>query len=412
MSISSDKSKSHSFEEFLILLVKYRRILLINVTIVTITAIIISLLMPNEYTSTTSFISPKKKGGLFGDIAGFSNTIKDLSRTLGGRIGATSDEAYNYLVILQSRTASEKMIKKFNLREIYEIDKSKPFENVISELEDRTTFQIADEGNIMVSVTDKNPKRAAEMANYYVEILNELSTDLSVAESRNNRVFIEKRFVQAQDDIRKLEDSLEIFSKKYNVLALEEQMKAAITVAAELKAQIEIAKLEKELLEKKLGSDNPLVEQAVRKVEELDKQLMTLKFGENKNLKSSLNLFIPFEKIPETGVAYVRLMRDYEIQNKLLEFLYPIYEQARIEEQKDIPVVLVVDKAIAPQKKSAPKRTLIVAGAFLLSFLTVLFYFYVKESYFNLSKDEIRFKRIKEGIIDPLKINRKISKKQ
>jgi len=412
MSISSDKSKSHSFEEFLILLVKYRRILLINVSIVTIAAIIISLLMPNEYTSTTSFISPKKKGGLFGDIAGFSNTIKDLSRTLGGRIGATSDEAYNYLVILQSRTASEKMIKKFNLREIYEIDKSKPFENVISELEDRTTFQIADEGNIMVSVTDKNPKRAAEMANYYVEILNELSTDLSVAESRNNRVFIEKRFVQAQDDIRKLEDSLEIFSKKYNVLALEEQMKAAITVAAELKAQIEIAKLEKELLEKKLGSDNPLVEQAVRKVEELDKQLMTLKFGENKNLKSSLNLFIPFEKIPETGVAYVRLMRDYEIQNKLLEFLYPIYEQARIEEQKDIPVVLVVDKAIAPQKKSAPKRTLIVAGAFLLSFLTVLFYFYVKESYFNLSKDEIRFKRIKEGIIDPLKINRKISKKQ
>jgi len=412
MSISSDKSKSHSFEEFLILLVKYRRILLINVSIVTIAAIIISLLMPNEYTSTTSFISPKKKGGLFGDIAGFSNTIKDLSRTLGGRIGATSDEAYNYLVILQSRTASEKMIKKFNLRDIYEIDKSKPFENVISELEDRTTFQIADEGNIMVSVTDKNPKRAAEMANYYVEILNELSTDLSVAESRNNRVFIEKRFVQAQDDIRKLEDSLEIFSKKYNVLALEEQMKAAITVAAELKAQIEIAKLEKELLEKKLGSDNPLVEQAVRKVEELDKQLMTLKFGENKNLKSSLNLFIPFEKIPETGVAYVRLMRDYEIQNKLLEFLYPIYEQARIEEQKDIPVVLVVDKAIAPQKKSAPKRTLIVAGAFLLSFLTVLFYFYVKESYFNLSKDEIRFKRIKEGIIDPLKINRKISKKQ
>lgn len=92
---------------------------------------------------------------------------------------------------------------------------------------------------------------------------------------------------------------------------------------------------------------------------------MTLKFGENKNLKSSLNLFIPFEKIPETGVAYVRLMRDYEyLENKLLEFLYPIYEQARIEEQKDIPVVLVVDKAIAPQKKSAPKRALIVAVCF------------------------------------------------
>ena len=65
---------------------------------------------------------------------------------------------------------------------------------------------------------------------------------------------------------------------------------------------------------------------------------------------------------------YVRLMRDYEIQNKLLEFIYPIYEQARIEEQKDMPVVLVVDTAIPPQKKSSPKRVLIVIGAFLISF--------------------------------------------
>lgn len=411
MSMQSETQKTHTFEEFLILVVKYRRIIFVNVFIVTIAAVIISLLMPNEYTATTSFISPKKKGGLFGDIAGFSSTIKDLSRTLGGRIGATSDEAYNYLVILQSRTASEKMIKQFNLREVYEIDNSKPFETVLSELEDHSNFQITDEGNITVSVTDVNPNRAAKMANFYVEILNELSTNLSITESRNNREFIEKRFVQAQNDIKNLEDSLEFFSKKYNVLAMEEQMKAAITVAAEIKAKLEVAKLEKGLLEQNLGSENPLVQQANIKVEELDKQLIALKFGENKNIRSSLNLFIPFEKVPETGVEYVRLMRDYEIQNKLLEFIYPIYEQARIEEQKDIPVVLVIDKAIAPQKKSAPKRSLIVLGAFILSFMTVLMYCYFKESYNNLSKDEIRFKKIKEGVIEPLKASFKISKK-
>ena len=403
MSNSPDKEKTKKFEDLLIVLVKYRRTIFVNVLIITIASVIISLIIPNKYTATSSFISPKKKGGIFGDIAGFSSTIKDLSKTLGGRLGTVTDEAYNYLVILQSRTASEQVIKKFNLREVYEIDKDKPYEDVIKELESNVDFNIEDEGNIVISVTDEVPKRAAEMANYYVQIVNEMSVELGVTESRNNREFIEKRFFQAQRDIATIEDSLQNFSKKYNVIALEEQMKAAIEVAAKVKAELEIAKLEQTILLKNYGSDNPVVQESELKVIELNKQLANLKFGEDKNLKSSLNLFVPFEKVPETGVMYVRLMRDYEIQNKLLEFIYPIYEQARIEEQKDMPVVLVVDTAIPPQKKSSPKRVLIVIGAFLISFFFSLGYVLIKESYKTVQSDEQRFKKIKDGIIDPLK---------
>jgi uncharacterized protein involved in exopolysaccharide biosynthesis len=403
MSNSPDKEKTKKFEDLLIVLVKYRRTIFVNVLIITIAAAVISLLIPNKYTATSSFISPKKKGGIFGDIAGFSSTIKDLSKTLGGRLGTVTDEAYNYLVILQSRTASEQVIKKFNLREVYEIDKDKPYEDVIKELESNVDFNIEDEGNIVISVTDEVPKRASEMANYYVQIVNEMSVELGVTESRNNRQFIEKRFIQAQTDIANIEDSLENFSRKYNVMALEEQMKAAIEVAAKVKAELEIAKLEYTILLKNYGKDNPVVQESNLKVTELNKQLANLKFGEDKNLKSSLNLFVPFEKVPETGVMYIRLMRDYEIQNKLLEFIYPIYEQARIEEQKDMPVVLVVDKAISPQKKSSPKRTLIVIGAFLISFFFSLGYVLIKESYRTVQSDEERFKKIKEGILDPLK---------
>jgi len=403
MSNSADKEKSKRLEDLIIILIKYQKLILINVLLVTVAAVIISLTIPNKYTATTSFISPKKKGGLFGDIAGFSSSIKDLSRTLGGRLGAVTDEAYNYLVILQSRTASEKIIQKFNLREIYEIDEDKPYEDVIKELENFVDFNIAEEGNIVISVTDEVPKRAAEMANYYVQILNEISTELSITESRNNREFIEKRFVQAQNDILAIEDSMEIFSKKYNVLALEEQMKAAIEVAAAIKAQLEIAKLERDILIRNYGEENPLVQQTKLKVDELTKQLVNLKFGDDKNLKSSLNIFVPFENVPETGVLYIRLMRNYEIQTKILEFIYPIYEQAKIEEQKDIPVVLVVDKAKPPQKKSSPKRSLIVIGAFLISFFFSLGYVLIKESYYSVQLDEERYRKIKSGIIDPLK---------
>ena len=412
MSNPGENQKSKRLEDLIIVLVKYRKLIFLNVLIVTIAAIVISLLIPNKYTATASFISPKKKSGLFGDISGFSNTIKDLSRTLGGRLGTVSDEAYNYLVILQSRTASEKVIKKFNLREVYEIDEDKPYEDVIKALSNYVDFNIEDEGNVVISVTDKIPERAAKIANYYVEILNEISTELNVTESRNNREFIEKRFIQAQDDILAIEDSLEIFSKKYNVLAIEEQVKAAIEVAAKAKAELEMAKLEREILIRNYGENNPLVIQANLKVNELENQLATLKFGEDKNLRSSLNIFVPFEKVPETGVLYLRMMRNYEIQSKILEFIYPIYEQAKIEEQKDIPVVLVVDKAIPPEKKSSPKRSFIVVGAFLISFFFSLVYVLVKESYYTLQTDQERYEKVKSGIVDPLKSIFKWGKKK
>ena len=403
MADSLNKEKSTRIEDLLALIVKYRKIILINVLIITIAATIVSLLIPNRYTARASFIAPKKKGGLFGDIAGFSNTIKDLSRSIGGRLGTVTDEAYNYLVILQSRTASDDVIKKFNLRKIYDIAEKKPYEDVLDELENYVDFNIEDEGNIVISITDKDPKRAADMANYYVQILNRISTELGVTESRNNREFIEKRFLEVKTDIAKLEDSLEVFSKKYNVMAMEEQMKAAITFAAEIKAKLEMAKIERDILLKNYGADNPIVQQADIKVRELSNQLINLKFGEDKDIKSSLNLFVPFEKVPETGVLYVRLMRDYEIQNKLLEFIYPVYEQAKIEEQKDIPSVLVVDKAVPPQKKSSPKRMLIVMGAFILSFFFSLGYVMIKESYQKVQTDEERYAKIKKEIIDPLK---------
>lgn len=403
----NDSQNEKRFEDLLIILLKYKRIIFINVIIVTLAAVIISLILPNKYTAQASFISPKKKGGLFGDIAGFSSTISNISKVLGGRLGTVTEDAYNYLVLLQSRTASLKVIDKFNLREVYEIDDKKPIEDVLDELDNNVKFNVEDEGNIVISVTDRSPQRASEMANYYVQILNEMSIDLSIKEAKNNREFIEKRFFEIQDTIKFIEDSLKKFSRNYNVLEIQEQVKGAITVAAQLKAEVELAKIERDLLKNNLGESHPLVVQSEMKLKELNKRLSTMKFGEDQNLKSSINFFIPFEKIPETGVLYLRLMRDYEIQNKLLEFIYPIYEQAKIEEQKNIPVVVVVDQAIPPEKKSSPKRTLIVVASFLLSLIFSIAYVLVKNSFDEMKNDENRYQKIKTGILDHFKLKGK-----
>jgi uncharacterized protein involved in exopolysaccharide biosynthesis len=399
MSNIAEKKNPRGFEDFLIVLVKWRKILFWNTFIVTIGVLIFSLTLDNWYTSKASILPPKKKGGLFGDVAGFSTAIKDISKTLG-RLGSTSDEAYNYLALLKSRSASERVIKKFDLRKVYEIDDDKPFEDVLKELDNNINFNVEDEGNVSISVQDKDPNRAAKMANFYVEILNEMSINLSTQEARNNRIFIEKRYNQLLLDISAVEDSMKYFSQKYNIYGIEEQTKAAISVAAELKSQIEINQIELDMMKISLEETHPIVIQKQLQVNSMKAKLKEMKFGDD---ISTTEFFIPFKEIPEVGIKYLRIRRDFEMQTKLMEFLLPIYEQAKIEEQKEIPVVLILDAAVPAEKKSSPKRSLIVLAAFLLSLFFSTSYVLIKNSFSEIKNQPERFQKLREGIIIPLK---------
>ena len=393
--------KNKSFEDFLIVILRHGRLIFWNTIIVTICAVIISLFMDKWFTSTASIIPPKKKGGIFGDIGSFSSTIKDLSKTLG-KLGAASDETYDYLVILQSRTAAEKVVNKFNLRNVYKIDADKPFEDVLSELEDNVKFKVEDEGNITINVSDKDPQRAADMANYYAEILNEISVKLGTSEARNNRLFVERRYEQVIVDLARAEEDVKKFSEKYNIYAIEEQTKAAIEAAAQLKAQIELTEIELGVMQRSLGQNNPLIPGVKLKIEEMNKKLRSMKFGDINLKDAELNLFVPFTNLPEVGVKYIRNMREFEIQNKLLEFILPIYEQAKIEEQKNLPVALVLDKAVPAQKKSSPKRAIIVIASMLLSFLLSAIFALLLNSLNELKEDEERYSKVNNGIFQPI----------
>ncbi|MBM4175167.1 MAG: hypothetical protein FJ213_03190 [Ignavibacteria bacterium] len=401
MNKENNSEQQKRFEDFIIVLVKYRRIILWNTGIVTLLAVIISLLMPNWYTSTASILSPKKKSGLFGDIAGFSTAIKDISRTLG-RLGTTSDEAFNYLAILQSRSSFEKVIRKFNIREVYDFSESAPIENVIGAFEDNVQFNVEDEGNITIKVSDKDPKRAADMANYFVQVLNDISIELGVAEARNNREFIEKRYEQLKVDLKNIEDSLKMFSEKYSVYAIDEQTKAAIQAAAEIKSLIMIEEIKLEVLRKTMDESSPEIQQAKLQIKEMNSKLNQMKFGREKLNKESLSLFVPFGDIPEVGIQYLRLKRDFEIQTKLMEFLLPIFEQSKIEEQKNIPVVLVLDVAVPAEKKSSPKRSIIVLASFLISFFLSICFVLIKNSFVEIKNEHSRYKKLREEIFLPM----------
>ncbi|MDZ7270128.1 MAG: Wzz/FepE/Etk N-terminal domain-containing protein [candidate division KSB1 bacterium] len=351
--------RSSSLFDYLYVLFKRRRFILLTVLTVAVVTALVSLFLPNWYAARASLLPPKRPGGIAGMLeGGLSSLMKNLSglgRGLGG-----SEEAYSYLAILQSRTAMEAVVQKFDLVKVYKI-KDGSVEKAVRKLSRNAEFDIGSEGNINITVYDRDRQRAADMANYFIEVLNEISVRLGTQEARNNREFVEKRYHENLRDLRLAEDSLKAFQQRYGIYALSEQTEAAIKGAAELKGEVTAKEIALRIAERSLGTDNPETQALRLQVAEMNRKLREMKFGTDDWFSGrSLNLFVPFKDVPELGMEYIRRYREFEIQNKLMEFLLPLYEQAKLEEQKEMPVVLVLDRAVPPERKAKPRRSLLV----------------------------------------------------
>jgi len=356
---------------------KWKKLLIINFLIVTVLAVIISLLLPPWYMATTTLIPPRNTGL---SLLGGSGLLKDVS--LGSSFTGIGDNfgTYNYFAILQSRTAMEKVINKFNLFDVYEISDTL-LEDAIKELQGNTNFYFGDDNYIGIEVYDKNPKRAADMANYFVEVLNEMSLKLATEEATSNRMFIEKRYIQNLEDLKKAEDSLYIFQKQYGVVAIPEQVEISVKAAAEIEASLIGKEVAAHLFSEQFGEDSPQYKSLLSEITLLKAKINELKYA--KKLSSPSNVLIPFSELPEISIQYLRTFWELKTQQTIMEIILPLYEQAKVEEQKKIPVILVLDEAIKPVKKAKPKRSLIVGAASLLSLLFSSVFIIGYDSYKN-----------------------------
>ena len=375
--VDGEHQRSHLFD-YLYVLVKRRKFIITTVVAVAVITAAITLFMPNWYAATASVLPPKRPGGLLSLLeSGVGSVLRSIPG-LGGRLGG-SQEVYSYMAILQSRTAMERVVKKFDLLKVYKIEEGK-MEKAIRTLSANCEFDFATEGNITATVYDKDQQRAADMANYFIELLNEISVDLGTREARNNREFVEKRYQQNLRDLKTAEDSLKAFQQKTGIYALPEQTASAIKAATELKTEALAKEVEYGIAKRTFGADNPRTQSLQMQMAEVNKMLREMKYGSSE-ADQSLSLFVPFKNVPELGTIYIRLYREFQIQSKLMEFLLPLYEQAKIDENKDTPVVLMLDKAVPPERKSRPKRTLIVLIFTALAMLFATTWAFVAEIY-------------------------------
>ncbi|MGB9696490.1 MAG: GNVR domain-containing protein [Ignavibacteria bacterium] len=320
------------------------------------------------YLSSATVKTSAKVSGIASLLGGAGlQEMGGLEELTGG--GMMGRELSLYENILLSRRCVEDVIVKFKLNDDWDFkymqDAIKYFREKVLEIK---KDKIA--GTMDIGVYDKNPQRAKEIAEYLIEKLNTINIELNVQNAKNNREFIEARYKTARDDLKRAEDSLRHFQDIYGI-APDVITKLVAQTEVQLESEIASEEVKLDLLKKIISPDQNEVKLQEEKIALLKKQL-----NDVKNAPDIDNSLLRLKGKPEVVINYLRLVREVEIQNKILQFLLPVYEQAKIEEKKEMPSVLVLDQPSLPEYKVKPKRVLIISIVTILVFaMSYLFSF-------------------------------------
>jgi tyrosine-protein kinase Etk/Wzc len=360
--------------DYLVVITKHGKFVFQFVAIcVLIAAIILFLVMSRWYKATTVIMPPKQQNslGMLSSVlrSGATSSLRSL-----GFGGPVSDDLLQYQAILKSRRCMDAVIDRFDLVKVY---KASTKYDAVKELDDNMSIALGkEEVSLEISLYDTDRQRVADMANYFVEMLNKIHIEMATAEARSNREFLERRYMQNIMDLRNAEDSLKTFQKRTGIYSIPEQLKAGIEVAADVQSQIALRETQLGILSRTTTPNNDVRERLELEVNALRHQMTALQVGDDRT-KGQFKIFPPFDKAPELGVQYFRFFREVELQGKIMELMLPLYEQAKIEENRDTPSMLILDQATPPEKASKPRRLLVTAIVFFVSIIigTVLTFF-------------------------------------
>lgn len=338
---------------------------------------LVAILIPSKYESTAHIMPPEQgeSGALLSLLAGRSGGSEAASPGLaslaGNFLGMTNKGAL-FVGLVHSRTVEDHLIDRFDLQKVYwaryKQDARKTLETRTAVEEDRKS------GVISITVTDRSPQRARDVAQAYVEELDRLVSQVSTSSARRERIFIEQRLVAVKKDLEDAEQQFSAFASKKGTPDIKEQARAMVESAALLQGQVIATQSELQGLEQIYTSNNVRVRSLRARLGELQSQLQKLG-GTDASLVADTSAPAPepmypsIRQLPLLGVEWADLYRKMKIQETVFELLNQQYELTRIQEAKEIPTIRLIDPANLPERKSWPPRLLIILGLTTFSLL-------------------------------------------
>jgi len=347
------------------------------------TAFVVYVVMKPTYTAEATFLPPQSAPG---------SAMTQLASQLGalGAVGALTGGLKSpgdvYVGILKSRTIAETLIKRFDLQRVY---KTKKFSDTVKALKVRSAFVVGTKDTLItISVDDHDPKRAADLANGYLDALYQQNSRLALTEASQRRLFFEQQLVHEKDALADAEVELKKTEEQTGLISLSGQAQVEIDSIAQTRAQISSKEIELGALKQAATEQNPEVIRLQTQIDGLEQQLQRLENGAE--ARQNINVLPATAKVPALALEYVRKQREVKYRELLFELIAKQYESARLDESREAPVLQVVDRAVVPDRKSGIPRTFILLASCLFGALVGAGWIIGKDFLEKLQQDPAR----------------------
>lgn len=336
---------------------------------------------PVTFSSGISILPPEKN-----NTNGLSSLLQ-ASEIVGMQsINMSGANSQLYAEIIKSRTAAEYVVSKLKLCNYFN---AKTKEEASYKLMKLLSIEVTKEGIIEFSVpvstslfgrilsqTDSIRNLSASISNTYAEALDKINREKLSSKAKKARIYIEVQLKEIKTQLDTSENALMEFQKKNKTISLPEQIKAGIEAAANIKSEMISTEINLGLLSKNLNENNPSIISLRSKHQQLKDQLQKLE---------SLNqdILLSFSDAPTLAAKLSSLVRDVKIFNEVYLMLHQQYFKEKIQENRDLPTVEILDVAIPPEKASSPRIVFstLLAAVFISLFSLLISVFQTKEMF-------------------------------
>jgi tyrosine-protein kinase Etk/Wzc len=383
-----------SLLDITVLLVQYKRFIVRFVLGSIVAAVILALLLPVRYEAKVTLLPPSQSSSMGSALLGQMGNLPGLGSlsALAGGLGLKTPTDM-YVSLLTSRTVEDAMIQRFGLMSEYH---QKRVSDTRKAFERRATVVAGSkDGLIRITLEDSDPKRAAELANGYVDEFRKLSASLAITEAARRRLFFQQELEQAKTELTTAEEAMRKTQQSTGVLQIDSQARALIETAATLRAQVVAKEVQIQSMRSFAAEDNPALVMAKQQLTALQSQLEQIAGSQQDN---GSDIVLSKGRVTEAGMEYLRRLRDLKYHETVFELLAKELEIAKLDEAREGEIVQVVDAAVAPDQKSSPHRTLIVIGMTMLSFFVAVVWVIVRQGLrrsFELPENRRRLQAIK-----------------
>lgn len=338
-----------------------RFILAVTIIAVILTAVIVFLL-PNEFQAESVVLPPGQNSSMGSALASQMGGNAAMASLAGASLGIRNPGEM-YVSLFRSRTLEDALIQRFGLLARYHAKKMSQTRKLF---EKKSSVVLgAKDGLIRISVLDRDPKMAADIANGWVEEFRRLSANLAITEASQRRAFFQQQLLEANESLSTAEEKMKATQQSTGVLQVDSQARTLIESAAVLRAQVAAKEVEIQAMRSYATEENPQIYTAEQQLAGLKAQLAKLG-GTDAN--SGSEVIVPKGNLPAAGMEYMRNLRDVRYYETIADLIARQFEMAKLDEARQGAIIQVADLAIPPDGHYSPKRTLWVAGAMFVSF--------------------------------------------